>query len=156
MKQVRRIIGLVAAALVLAPLVAAAMQGPEELPNLEYRTERPGGINDDPVLAPRDDADTAFHFIAWSETGGIHQEAWRKFNGAQVGIDLDEDFRSRRTRQNRFLQDRKAMKLGDFTGLRGIPVVEPGDPGRLRRRVDELKGRDRAHHGPGDADPIGR
>jgi phthalate 4,5-dioxygenase oxygenase subunit len=73
------------------------------------------------VLAPRDDADTAFHFIAWSQTGGINQEAWRKFNGAQVGIDVDEDFRSRRTRANRFLQDRKAMKLGDFTGLRGIP-----------------------------------
>lgn len=73
------------------------------------------------VLVPRDDTDTAFHFIAWSETGGIGQEQWRKFLSTQVGIELDENYRSRRTRENNFLQDRKAMKLGDFTGLPGIP-----------------------------------
>jgi phthalate 4,5-dioxygenase len=73
------------------------------------------------VLVPRDDTDTAFHFIAWSETGGIAQEQWRKFLSTQVGVELDENYRSRRTRENNFLQDRKAMKLGDFTGIPGIP-----------------------------------
>jgi len=62
-----------------------------------------------------------FYWIAWHETKGIDQEAWRKFCGAQVGIDLDENYRKIRTLENRFLQDRKAMKLGDFTGIKGIP-----------------------------------
>jgi hypothetical protein len=40
------------AAAILAPVVAVAMQnGP---PRLEYRTERPGGSQDDPIFAPRD------------------------------------------------------------------------------------------------------
>lgn len=73
------------------------------------------------VLAPTDDTHTAFHFIAWREKGNIDQEAWRKFNVAQPGIDVDRDFRNFRTRANDYKQDRSAMKLGDFTGIRGIP-----------------------------------
>lgn len=73
------------------------------------------------LLAPVDDTHTVFHFIAWSEAGGIEQEAWRKFNVAQPGIDLDRDFNNIRKRDNDYLQDRNAMKLGDFTGIRGIP-----------------------------------
>jgi len=73
------------------------------------------------LLAPADDTHTVFHFIAWSEKGGIEQEAWRKFNVAQPGIDLDSNFNNLRTRENSYLQDRNAMKLGDFTGIRGIP-----------------------------------
>ena len=72
---------------------------------------------------PIDDRNTMFHFIAWSdrEGGGIDQEAWRRFCGAQPGIDLDDAWRPIRTRDNRYLQDRQAMKLGDWTGIRGIP-----------------------------------
>ncbi|MGO9700958.1 MAG: Rieske 2Fe-2S domain-containing protein [Xanthobacteraceae bacterium] len=73
------------------------------------------------VIVPEDDTHTAFYFLAWRETGGIDREAWRKFNGAQPGIDLTPDFRNLRTRANGYLQDRNAMKLGDFTGIRGIP-----------------------------------
>ena len=74
---------------------------------------------------PRDDTSTCFYFIAWSDTGpGIDQEAWRKFCGAQVGIDLDWKYRKLRTRDNNYLQDRKSMKLGDFTGIRGIPMQD--------------------------------
>jgi phthalate 4,5-dioxygenase oxygenase subunit len=73
------------------------------------------------VIVPQDDTHTAFHFLAWREEDNIDQEAWRKFNVAQPGIDLDEDYRNRRTRANDYLQDRNAMKLGDFTGIRGIP-----------------------------------
>ncbi len=39
----------------------------------------------------------------------------------QPGIDLDSNFRNLRNRGNGYLQDRNAMKLGDFTGIRGIP-----------------------------------
>ena len=42
-------------------------------------------------------------------------------NGAQPGIDLDLSFRNIRTRENDYGQDRNAMKLGDFTGIKGIP-----------------------------------
>jgi phthalate 4,5-dioxygenase len=73
------------------------------------------------VLAPSDDTNTAFHFIAWSEIDAVDQETWRKFNVAQPGIDLDKDFRNLRARENNYLQDRQAMKLGDFTGIKGIP-----------------------------------
>jgi phthalate 4,5-dioxygenase len=74
------------------------------------------------LLAPADDENTVFHFIAWSDgKPGIEQEAWRKFNVAQPGIDLDREFRNLRTLENNYLQDRAAMKLGDFTGIKGIP-----------------------------------
>jgi phthalate 4,5-dioxygenase oxygenase subunit len=75
------------------------------------------------VLVPMDDANTYFYFIAWNgpDKPGIDQETWRKFNHAQPGIDLDADFTNRRTRENNYLQDRNAMKLGNFTGIPGIP-----------------------------------
>ena len=75
------------------------------------------------VLAPIDDHNTDFYFIAWNgaDKPGVDQEAWRKFNVAQVGIDLDADYRNTRTRENNYRQDRQAMKLGNFTGIAGIP-----------------------------------
>jgi phthalate 4,5-dioxygenase oxygenase subunit len=76
------------------------------------------------MLVPIDDTNTMFYWIAWHETKGIAQEAWRKFCGAQVGIDLDENYRKIRSLENRFLQDRQAMKLGDFTGIKGIPAQD--------------------------------
>jgi phthalate 4,5-dioxygenase oxygenase subunit len=76
------------------------------------------------MLVPIDDDNAMFYWVAWHETKGIDQEAWRKFCGARVGIELDQDFRKVRTLQNRFLQDRKAMKLGDWTGIEGIPAQD--------------------------------
>jgi phthalate 4,5-dioxygenase oxygenase subunit len=74
------------------------------------------------VIVPRDDTSSYFHFIAWSESEGIDQDAWRKFCVAEIGVDLDEEYRPvLRTKENDYLQDRRAMKLGDFTGIPGIP-----------------------------------
>ena len=74
------------------------------------------------VNVPMDDTNTTFYFIAWSDWGpGIDPEAWRKFCAARVGVDLDRDYRRIRTRDNYYLQDRQAMKLGDYTGIPGIP-----------------------------------
>lgn len=75
------------------------------------------------VNVPIDDTHTMFHFIAWSEDDkpGIETEAWRKFCAAQPGIDLDAGWRNTRTLANNYLQDRQAMRLGSFTGIRGIP-----------------------------------
>jgi phthalate 4,5-dioxygenase len=74
------------------------------------------------VIVPKDDVSSYFHFIAWGESAVIDQEAWRKFCVAQVGIDVDREFKPiLRNKSNNYLQDRQAMKLGNFTGIPGIP-----------------------------------
>jgi phthalate 4,5-dioxygenase len=70
---------------------------------------------------PMDDTHTAFHFIAWGGDTAPDVDAWRRFLGAEVGVDVDRRWRKVRNRDNDFLQDRAAMKAGNFTGIRGIP-----------------------------------
>ena len=70
---------------------------------------------------PIDDENTAFYFIAWGGEGCPDTETWRRFAHAMPGEDLDEDFTNRRTMENDYLQDREAMKEGNFTGIAGIP-----------------------------------
>jgi phthalate 4,5-dioxygenase oxygenase subunit len=78
------------------------------------------------MLVPMDDVNTMFYWIAWhpDPKKGISQEAWRKFCAATVGVDIDQDFRKKRTLANRYQQDREAMKRGDFTGIEGIPTQD--------------------------------
>jgi phthalate 4,5-dioxygenase len=76
------------------------------------------------MLIPIDDHNTMFYWVAWDETKGIDQESWREFCAAQVGIDLDADYRKFANLGNRFKQDRQAMKRGDFTGIKGIPAQD--------------------------------
>lgn len=69
-----------------------------------------------------DDTHTAFHFIAWGDPATTPETAtWRQFLCAQVGVDVDAQFKPVRTLDNDFLQDRQAMKAGNFTGIPGIP-----------------------------------
>lgn len=76
------------------------------------------------MLVPIDDVNCMFYWIAWHETKGIGQDAWRRFCAAEVGKDLDSDFRKRRNLANDYLQDRAKMKAGDFTGIEGIPFQD--------------------------------
>lgn len=75
------------------------------------------------VNVPIDDTHTAFHFIGWSDDPSTlpDTETWRKFLGAQVGVDLDCKYRMLRNVDNMFWQDRQSMKSGNFTGISGIP-----------------------------------
>lgn len=74
------------------------------------------------VNVPMDDTNTAFYFIAWGERATTPDtETWRKFLGTSVGKDLDERYRPFRNKENRFWQDRQAMKAGNFTGIKGFP-----------------------------------
>ena len=84
-------------------------------PNTQYS---PANVN-----VPVDDTHTMFYFIVWADWpgGGIDQEAYRKRSYAQVGIHLDRHYRKAGNAENNYLQDRQAMKNGDFTGLRGVP-----------------------------------
>jgi phthalate 4,5-dioxygenase len=78
------------------------------------------------MLVPLDDVNTMFYWVAWhpDPNKGISQEEWRRFCAAEVGIDLDENFRKKRMLANRYLQDRAAMKRGDWTGIKGIPTQD--------------------------------
>ena len=78
------------------------------------------------MLVPVDDGNAMFYWVAWHEQKGkgIDQDAWRQFCAATVGVDLDRNYRKLRTLDNRFLQDREAMKRGDFTGISGIPAQD--------------------------------
>lgn len=70
---------------------------------------------------PIDDNNHVLYLMAWNTEGrGVDQEAWRKFTGMQLDIDLDPTYRRHRGLSNNFEQDRKAMRLGDFTGIRGF------------------------------------
>lgn len=74
------------------------------------------------INVPQDDTHTAFYFIAWGDPAQTPDtEAWRRFLGQRVGVDLDAQYRPLRTVDNRFWQDRAAMKAGNFTGIAGFP-----------------------------------
>src|SRR6267143_290559 len=74
-------------------------------PNDRYRLAQ--------LLIPLDDGNTMFYWVEW-----------RRFCAATVGVDLDENFRKKRNLENRYLQDREAMKRGDWTGIKGIPFQD--------------------------------
>jgi phthalate 4,5-dioxygenase oxygenase subunit len=74
------------------------------------------------VNIPMDDTNTAFYFIAWGHPSQTPEtETWRKFLRQTVGVDLDSRYRPLRNEENRFWQDRQAMKAGNFTGITGFP-----------------------------------
>lgn len=74
------------------------------------------------VNVPVDDTHTAFYFMAWGHPAQTPDtETWRKFLRQQVGVDLDSSYRPLRNLENRFWQDRQAMKAGNFTGITGFP-----------------------------------
>lgn len=70
---------------------------------------------------PMDDTHTCFYFLAFGGDACPDTEAWRKFLGLQPGVDLEPGFVNKRQRHNNYLQDRQAMKLGNFSGVKGIP-----------------------------------
>src|SRR5256712_263352 len=100
------------------------------------------------MLVPMDDVNTMFYWIAWhpDPKKGISQEAWRKFCAATVGVDIDQDYRKRRTLANRYQQDRAAMKRGDFTGIEGIPTQDMA----MWESMGPISDRSRDHPGSSD------
>src|SRR6478735_1256366 len=74
------------------------------------------------INVPVDDTNTAFYFMAWGHPSQTPEtETWRKFLRQTVGVDLDENYRPLRNVDNKFWQDRQAMKAGNFTGITGFP-----------------------------------
>jgi len=87
-------------------------------PNNQYKLAQ--------MLFPIDDYNTMFYWIAWhpDPSKGIDQDEWRRFCAAEVGADLTENFQKRLNLGNWYNQDRDAMKGGDFTGIKGIPMQD--------------------------------
>lgn len=88
-------------------------------PNDQYKLSQ--------LLIPIDDVNTMFYWIAWhpDPAKGIDQDAWRRFCGAEIGKDVEPvTFCKMRNAKNNYLQDRQAMKAGDFTGIYGIPAQD--------------------------------
>ena len=74
------------------------------------------------MTVPVDDTHNIIYIVAWSDTGpGVELEAWRRFTGTQIGIDLDKTYRKVNNFSNNYGQDRQLMRLGNFTGIRGFP-----------------------------------
>lgn len=96
------------------------------------------------VNVPMDDTNTAFYFIAWGHAAQTPEtETWRKFLRQTVGIDLDGQYRPLRNEDNRFWQDRQAMKAGNFTGITGFPNQDVAmwvSMGPIANRSDERLG----------------
>ncbi|MGN6579723.1 MAG: Rieske 2Fe-2S domain-containing protein [Bordetella sp.] len=96
------------------------------------------------VNVPRDDESSVFYFLAWGDAAATPDTAtWRQFLGQQVGIDLDERYRPLRNHENRFWQDRQAMKAGNFTGITGFPNQDVAmwvTMGKIAKRWEERLG----------------
>lgn len=89
---------------------------------------------------PADDENHVLYLIAWSETGGVDQESWRQFTAMQLGLDLHPDYRRINDHTRNYGQDRQAMRLGSFTGIRGFPhqdIAMWETMGPIARRHDE-------------------
>ena len=109
-------------------------------PNNQYRLAQ--------MLVPIDDVNTMFYWIAWhpDPKKGITQEAWRRFCAATVGEDLNPDWTKKRTLGNLYMQDRAAMKRGDFTGIKGIPTQDMA----MWESMGAIADRSRDHPGSSD------
>ena len=99
------------------------------------------------MLVPIDDVNCMFYWIAWHETKGIGQDAWRRFCAATPGVDLDPQWRKRRTLANDYEQDRARMKVGDFTGIEGIPTQDMA----MWESMGPIADRSQDHLGSSDA-----
>ena len=115
---------------------------------------------------PMDDTHTAFHFIAFGAETTPDTDTWRKYLGAEVGVDVDRRWRKTRTRDNDFLQDRAGDAGRQFHRHSRHPEPghrDVGDHGAHRRPLAGAAGRQRyrdpavpPHHGRGGAQLPGR
>jgi phthalate 4,5-dioxygenase oxygenase subunit len=64
-----------------------------------------------------------FHYIQVREGAPLDDETRaniQKRSGMRPGIDLDDEYRKIRTRDNNWMQDRDAMRAGSFSGIGGV------------------------------------
>jgi len=78
------------------------------------------------MLVPLDDVNTMFYWVAWTGSveghlAGRVAPLLRRGTGSRPGRELQK---KKKFWKNRYLQDRDAMKRGDWTGIQGIPTQD--------------------------------
>jgi phthalate 4,5-dioxygenase oxygenase subunit len=96
------------------------------------------------IFVPIDDEQTMAYSIMHSINGEpVDEEAIRENLKLRPGIDLDADFRPRFCTEDGWLQDRSAMRGGDWTGISGFPnqdIAVQESMGRIADRTKEHLG----------------
>jgi phthalate 4,5-dioxygenase len=96
------------------------------------------------IFVPIDDEQTMVYSIMHSINGEpVDEKAIREDLQLRPGIDLDADFRPRFCTEDGWIQDRSAMKRGDWTGISGFPnqdVAVQESMGRIADRTKEHLG----------------
>jgi phthalate 4,5-dioxygenase oxygenase subunit len=73
------------------------------------------------VFVPVDDEHTMFYGVFFSQNGStVDEAATRRAHSLEPGVDLDHNWIKRGNESNWYLQDREAMKQGDWTGIKGF------------------------------------
>ena len=73
------------------------------------------------IFVPVDDEHTMFYGIFFSQNGSdVDELATRQSHHVVPGVDLDRNFYKLGNASNWYLQDRAAMKAGDWTGIQGF------------------------------------
>lgn len=84
----------------------------------------PKGLGNVQVFVPIDDEHTLLYFIKCNYEEPIDAEGRElhyRWSGLRPGVDVDEQFRTKRNRGNTWLQDRDAMERGEhFSGIHGV------------------------------------
>jgi phthalate 4,5-dioxygenase len=80
------------------------------------------------AFVPIDDEHTMLYFVRYNLTRPVDPEERKRhaaWSGLVPGVDLDDEFRKFRSKDNDWLQDRDAMKRGtSFSGLRGVQMED--------------------------------
>jgi phthalate 4,5-dioxygenase oxygenase subunit len=79
------------------------------------------------IIVPIDDENCMFYFPQANEAApldGEERATHLRAGGLLAGVDVDADYRKRRTPANNWLQDRAAMRRGHFTGIDGISMED--------------------------------
>jgi phthalate 4,5-dioxygenase oxygenase subunit len=88
----------------------------------------PKGYGNTQVFVPIDDEHTMLYFVKYHYDRPIDAEERRfhhSWSKATPGLDVDEQFRTTRTRENGWLQDRAAMDRNEsFSGIEGVQIED--------------------------------
>jgi phthalate 4,5-dioxygenase len=87
----------------------------------------PAGWTNMQFFVPIDDEHTMFHFVQTHREKPLDDVTRTKRSqrsGLEMGVDIDADYRKVRSRENTWLQDRRAMSAGSYTGMHGVNVED--------------------------------
>lgn len=94
------------------------------------------------IFVPIDDEHT-MHFSIWHSLVGqpLDEQRWRERYSMVPGVDLDRNWKPIRTLENWYLQDREAMKRGDWTGIKALHMQDAACQETMGPIVDHSKER---------------